>query len=376
MKQHLAGIRGNIGACKGVSHDVRYQMQENLKAISDRKKEAQEVDEKSVAHNDHSFDNERDSCTEKSPVNSVQGKGKRKIDYVDTYFAPRTATDSQPSINSALASKEAVHCADLAIARWFFDSCIPFNALNSAFAQKAIDAIAAIGPGYELPSYYRMRVNLLKDCKEECRLLVESYRNHWEKTGCTVMADGWTNQRSRTLINFLVYCPRGLSFIKSVDASDVKKDATTLCNLFVEVVEWIGSSNVVHFVTDNAANYKKAGELLHGKFSNIYWSPCAAHCINLILKDIGSMSHVAELAKNASKVTLFIYNHIFLLSWLRKRSGWREIVRPGATRFATTFITLKSVCDHKHDLQALVTSKYYSDSKLARSIKGKEASVI
>ncbi|KAK8944978.1 hypothetical protein KSP39_PZI008321 [Platanthera zijinensis] len=82
---------------------------------------------------------------------------------------------------------------------------------------------------------------------------------------------------------------------------------------------------------------------------------------------------MSEITKKASKVTVFVYNHIFLLSWLRKREGWKEIVRPGATRFATTFITLKSIFEHKHDLQALVTSKYYTDSKLAKLSKEKDA---
>ncbi|XP_039134542.1 uncharacterized protein LOC120271927 [Dioscorea cayenensis subsp. rotundata] len=190
------------------------------------------------------------------------------------------------------------------------------------------------------------------------------------------MRDGWTDQRQRTLINFLVYCPTGISFVKSVDASDILKDATNLCNLFMEIIEWVGPDNVVHLVTDNASNYVAAGRLIHEKYDHIYWSPCAVHCLNLILKDIGKRDHVAELVSRASKVTIFVYNHIYILSWLRKRSGWKEIVRPGVTRFATTFITLKSIYDHKHDLQALVTDKYYTSHKLSKSPVGKTVTSI
>ncbi|PKU70417.1 hypothetical protein MA16_Dca007169 [Dendrobium catenatum] len=303
MKQHLAGVKGNIAACKKVPHDIRYQMQENLKEILRKKQQ---------------------------------------------------------------------HRVDMALAMWFFDCCIPFNALTLVYAQKAVDAITAIGPGYKLPSYHNMRVNLLRDCKEECRLLIDSYRQTWKETGCTLMANGWTDNRSRTLINFLIYCPRGVAFLKSIDASDITKDATTLCSLFTEIVEWVGPESVVQIVTDNAANYKKAGQLLHERFNNIYWSPCAAHCMNLILKDIGSLPLIEELAKKASKLTIFCYNHIFILAWLRRRPGWKEIVRPGATRFATTFITLKSVHEHHHDLQALITSKFFMDSKISKTSKGKE----
>jgi hypothetical protein len=100
-------------------------------------------------------------------------------------------------------------------------------------------------------------------------------------------------------------------FVKSVDASGIVKDAEMLCNLFCEVIEWVGHENVVHVVTDNAANYVAAGRKIHEKYDSIFWSPCAAHCLNLLLKDISSMPHVAELASKASKVTVFVYNHIF-----------------------------------------------------------------
>ncbi|RVX10586.1 hypothetical protein CK203_016952 [Vitis vinifera] len=156
------------------------------------------------------------------------------------------------------------------------------------------------------------------------------------KVGCTIMGDGWIDNRQRTLINFLVYCPEGISFVKSVDASDIVKDASNLFLLFDEVIEWVGPLNVVHIVTDNATNYVAAGRLISQKHKHINWSPCATHCLNLIFKDI-------------------------------------EILRLGATRFATTFIALKSLHDHKHDLQALVTSKFFVDFRYSKDNKSKVA---
>ncbi|GAV85530.1 DUF659 domain-containing protein/Dimer_Tnp_hAT domain-containing protein, partial [Cephalotus follicularis] len=260
------------------------------------------------------------------------------------------------------------------VAHWVYDAFIHFNALQSPYFQPAIDAMVGIGRGFKGPSYHEIRVVLLKDCNKECQLLVETYRSNLEKNGFTIMVYGWTDNRQRTLINFLVYCPAGLTFIKSVDASDAVKDAPTLVNLFFEVAEWVGPSNVVHMVTDNVANYIASGRLLHERYDNIYWSPCAAHCLNLLLKDISSMPHMDYLVSRASQVTIFVYNHITLLSWLRKRSGWMEIVRPAMTRFVTCFIILKSIYDHKPDLQALVTSKHYTNHKVSRTSKGKSLS--
>ncbi|XP_020979591.1 uncharacterized protein LOC110272105 [Arachis ipaensis] len=142
------------------------------------------------------------------------------------------------------------------------------------------------------------------------------------------------------------------------------------------VIEWIGPNNIVHVVTDNAANYVAAGRLINRKYDNIYWSPCAAHYLNLILKDISSMAYISNLATRASKITVFVYNHTVFLSWLRQRPRWREIVRPGATRFATVFITLKSIFDRKKELQQLVVDSIFTDHKLGRSATGRAVRAI
>ncbi|XP_054813463.1 uncharacterized protein LOC129314118 [Prosopis cineraria] len=181
------------------------------------------------------------------------------------------------------------------------------------------------------------------------------------------MADGRTDVRQRTLINFLVYSTYGMVFVKSIDALNLVKDARTLFSLFCEVIKWVGPKNIVHAVTDNTANYVACGKLIKEKYKNIYWSPYAAHCLNLTLKDIASLDNVSALATKAPKITIFVYNHMIFLSWLRKRLGWKEIVRPGITKFATTFITLYSIYMHKHDLQALVTDKHFVDHKLSKT---------
>nr|KAJ0207070.1 hypothetical protein LSAT_V11C500284760 [Lactuca sativa] len=51
------------------------------------------------------------------------------------------------------------------------------------------------------------------------------------------------------------------------------------------------------------------------------------------LIDMSELPQVADLVTLASRVTIFVYNHKWPLNWLRKRLGWTEIIRPGATRF-------------------------------------------
>ena len=86
--------------------------------------------------------------------------------------------------------------------------------------------------------------------------------------------------------------------------------------------------------------------------------------------ELDNVKHIITLA---SRVTVFIYNHKWPLSWLRKRLGWTEIIRPATTRFGTAFIALKSLVDHKNDLQALViSSEFKKMMKLKNAVDCKQ----
>jgi hypothetical protein len=52
------------------------------------------------------------------------------------------------------------------------------------------------------------------------------------------------------------------------------------------VVVEIGPEHIVHIVTDNVSNYKKACHRLEELYEHITCTPCLAHTVNLMLKDI------------------------------------------------------------------------------------------
>lgn len=47
---------------------------------------------------------------------------------------------------------------------------------------------------------------------------------------------------------------------------------------------WV-KKNAVQVVTDNTANYTAAGTMLMAKRTGLYQTPCAKHCIDLLLED-------------------------------------------------------------------------------------------
>ncbi|XP_051118113.1 uncharacterized protein LOC127242576 [Andrographis paniculata] len=186
------------------------------------------------------------------------------------------------------------------------------------------------------------------------------------------MSDGWTDKRGRHLINFLVNSPEGTFFLESIDASAESHDARILADLLEKKVEEIGKEYVVQIVTDNGANYKAAGRLLEQRIPGLFWTPCAAHCIDLMLEDIGKMNEFKPYIQKARDVTTFIYRHGRILSAMREKTNGRDPVRPATTRFATAFLTLQSLNKHRNELRRLFVSDDWSDNKLSKTSKGKK----
>ncbi|KAK4283016.1 hypothetical protein QN277_000020 [Acacia crassicarpa] len=175
-------------------------------------------------------------------------------------------------------------CLDICIA--IYNNGIPFNFVNSDDFKKMYDSIAKHGPGFKPPSYHECRVKYLKQKYDVTMAVVEKHKALWKKIECIIMTDGWTDKRRRSIINFCVHSSMGIVFLKSIDASHITKTADKIFQMIDEVVVEVGEENIVQVVTDNATNYKAAGALLIEKRKQIYWTPCAAHCIDLMLEDL------------------------------------------------------------------------------------------
>ncbi|XLS67337.1 hypothetical protein HN51_018360, partial [Arachis hypogaea] len=243
VKYHLDGKGGDIEACRKVPAAVRHQINQKIEDLRTKKKKTQEEYVESY-----------NSCDEVE----------REVDEI------KLTPGAQQTTKSVLQSKKIVEKCDIAIARWMMDASVLFNATM-------IDTIANIGAGYKGPNYGRICGYLLSKLVEDVKKMIEDYREIWKQIGCIIMVDGWIDRCRHTLINFLVYCPKRIAFLKSVDASHVLKIADILFKLLKDVVLFVGPENVVHEVTDNAANYVAIGRLLESEFPRLSWSPYAVH---------------------------------------------------------------------------------------------------
>ncbi|XP_057719937.1 uncharacterized protein LOC130934380 [Arachis stenosperma] len=190
------------------------------------------------------------------------------------------------------------------------------------------------------------------------------------------MSDAWTDKRQRSIINFLVNSPAGTMFLKSIDASDYVKTGEKVFELLDDVVEKIGKHNVVQVVTDNGSNYVLAGKLLMEKRPNLFWTPCAAHCLNLVLEDIGKLPLIKKTVKRAISLISFTYSHSSTLAMLRHFTNGKELVRHAVTRFATSFFSLERLYEEKENTRRMFISDEWAKNKLLKEAKGRKATKI
>lgn len=143
-------------------------------------------------------------------------------------------------------------------------------------------------------------------------------------------------------------------------------------NLYEKTILKIGKENVVQVVTDNASENKKACDMLKGVYPHIFWTPCAAHCINLMFGDIFKEAPYSTVFAKAVKIHSYISQRSLLLNMMRRYTNQRNLVKPTKTRFATAFLTLHSFYMQKKNLRTLFKSIEWNESTYEKEALGKE----
>ncbi|CAF1927550.1 unnamed protein product [Brassica napus] len=244
------------------------------------------------------------------------------------------------------------------IARWFYYAGIAFNAALHDSFKEMTELIGQYGMGLKPPSMYELRFSLLQKEVANVQAELVPNREEWAVKGCSIMSDGWRDLMvQKDIVKFLVNSPKGSVFIRSKEAYEVVKDATLLFKLLDDMVEDVGEKNVVQVVTDNASNYVKAGRLLEAKRPHLFWTPCAAHCLELMLEDIGKIEAVKSAMKKCMFINAYIYCRVPLVNMMRRFTKQRNLHRPAVTRFVRSFITMSQYHLQQANLKKMVTSE-------------------
>jgi len=163
-----------------------------------------------------------------------------------------------------------------------------------------------------------------------------------------------------------------VSFLRSIRLpSDINKDESYVFELVDSCIEEIGEKSVVQVITDINPTMKSA-KMLTEKRPNIFWTHCAADCIDSMFEDIGNIPLVRKTIVKARLLTAFIYGRTHLLDMTHKFTGQWDLVHVGITYYTTCLLNLKSLYDKRFELKAMFISKEWEDSKWSNGSVGKK----
>jgi hypothetical protein len=108
---------------------------------------------------------------------------------------------------------------------------------------------------------------------------------------------------------------------------------------------------------------------------SIFWNGCAAHTIDLMLEDIGKIKQVYETIVRARSLTTFLYSQTRVMALMREFLGM-DLACADITRFATTYLNLKSMLDNNKELGKLFRSNELNEMGCLKKDKGKNANKI
>lgn len=75
-------------------------------------------------------------------------------------------------------------------------------------------------------------------------------------------------------------------FYKSINTTGIYQDTNAVTEAICEVFEEVGAANFVSFVSDNVRVLKAAHREIEIRYPHITAYGCAAHVLNLLVKDI------------------------------------------------------------------------------------------
>ncbi|XP_074377827.1 uncharacterized protein LOC141719352 [Apium graveolens] len=204
------------------------------------------------------------------------------------------------------------------------------NLMMLVGSSQLLEAVGQFGPGYIPPTQYQLREPLLKQAVETTKETGKKQEKEWNKSGCSIMIDAWADRKRRSIKNLCVNYKLGTTFLSSIESSTDAHIGKYIFDYVDKWIEEVGSKNVIQ-----------------------------GRC--------QSSNFVIDKSK---ELTIFIYAHHKTLSLMRKFTKKRDIVRPGITRFASSFLTMQSMLEKQKNLKFMFLSKEWLECKWSSTAKG------
>ncbi|KAH6555936.1 hypothetical protein KP509_1Z216200 [Ceratopteris richardii] len=341
---HVSGVGGGgISKCEKVPPKIGEAIR-NEHRLAQQGKEARRR-EMAATYVELMDDVDPSSTQASSRACTVSQRDEEDVSTSPSCHPPPTQRPRQGSLHSSMLSsalqKQRQKVAEIEIERCILQCNLSFNVVRTDAWRRMVKAIAQVGPCDELHGveYNRLRGPMLDEEKDRIEVQLEPIRLGWKTYGCSIISDGWSDTRRRHIINIMVSNCLGTYFLRAIDASCARVRITgefIYEHIKTAILE-IGVENVVQVITNNASNCKRMGEMV---FPSIVWTPCVAHCLDLLFEDIGRLSWLAPLVSDAKRIVTFIRKNHQALAIFRCHSSV-DMIRPADTRFAYIYMVFQ-----------------------------------
>lgn len=355
VKSHLSRQPGrDIAICNSVPDDVQA-----LAFIAVRGKDFPYKKRKSVSY-------------------SANGEGNAvDLSLVNVTSCPGASTDVQQTSIVASCNKDMGKLqVDKLVAQAFVMNNIPFDVIQSPSFVSMMKAVAECGTSYSLPTYMNLCTNLVRDARSDVEEYVNTVKESWPLTGCTLMADIWTDSRDCSFINVVAYSPKGAVFLKSVEISAPRKGdafvgAMVMSPIIMPVIDEIGPGNVVQIIANNATRHAFEDDWVTRRYPHIYRTQCAASEIQVLLEDFyEGVEWIHNIVDDAKIIVDYMYKYPEVLRLMRSHTGEKELKKPCRTRFSSHYMMLQSIAEVEANLHLTVVSREWIDLSFSKTEVG------
>jgi hypothetical protein len=256
------------------------------------------------------------------------------------------------------------------VARAIFACGIPFNVVRSPYWKDMGKSINEAPQGFKGPNYEKLITVLLQKERSLIHDILKPIRSSWTSTGVSIISDGWTDTKRRSLVNVIASSPMGAMFLREEDCSSKVKDSKFIADILISNIEQVGPANVVQVIIDNAFVCEAAGLIIESRYHHIFWSPCIVHNLNLILEEIEAKTEwIKEVTRQAREIIKFVTNHHQSQAMYREYSKL-ELLKVVETRYAANFIMLCRLVEVKSALMSTVVGVTWAEWRQSDSERG------
>ena len=147
----------------------------------------------------------------------------------------------QPLVPNQLSNITSDETQKRIIAEFFYENNVSPYVVTSRSFRNLLD-LGGKGASLQtsIPTVQELRGSILYNEAHAIRVHVQEMKQLWQVNGCSIILDGWDDAQGRKLMNFLVDCPYGVVYLRSLEISPSSENIQSIIKTFDDLINEVG----------------------------------------------------------------------------------------------------------------------------------------